>query len=346
VSAELTARGRSGVEVDSDGSVEVRLTPAEMRSQLRRDVAQGLSRTPKSIPPAWFYDEHGSNLFDEITRLDEYYQSRTERALLSRHATDIVSGTGVCSLVELGSGTCEKTRIVLDELAVRGRLECIVPIDISAEMLARSVAELSREYPMATVRGVVTDFDGALAELPAAPARLVALLGGTIGNFHPADRARFFADLSGQLLEGDWFLLGCDLVKDHRRLVAAYDDARGVTAAFNRNVLSVVNRELGADFDLGAFAHVARWDDEQAWIEMRLRSLTSQTVTVRDLDLEVTFAEGEEMQTEISAKFTVDRIRHELMAGGFTAEAVWTDSHDDYALVLAKPCLGSDQRPG
>ena len=187
------------MDVLSNGAVEVRLAPSDLREQLRRDVEEGLSAIPKSIPPAWFYDDRGSKLFDEITRLEEYYQSRTERELLAEYAADIVSETGVCSLVELGSGTCEKTRIVLDELAGRHRLESIVPIDISAEVLARSVVELSREYPMATVRGVITDFDGALADPPDVPARLLALLGGTVGNFHPADRARFFERLSGQL---------------------------------------------------------------------------------------------------------------------------------------------------
>jgi len=319
------------------GGVEVRLAPEVLRERLRRDVMTGLASSPKSVPSTWFYDETGSNLFDEITRLDEYYQTRTERGLLADHASDIVSITGVRSVVELGAGTCEKTRVLLDALAGCGQLEAIVPVDISVEMLERTVAELCSEYPGAAVRGVVTDFDGAVMKLPDAPARLVAFLGGTIGNLRPDERAAFFQQLSAQLGDADWFLLGCDLIKNRRRLIAAYDDRRGVTAAFNRNMLSVINRQLDADFDVDAFAHVVCWDEEAAWIEMRLRSLKDQTITISSLDLEISFEEGEDLLTEISAKFTPEGIERELGSVGLVTHACWTDPDADFALVLARP---------
>jgi L-histidine N-alpha-methyltransferase len=318
-------------------SVEVRLTPDQLRDRLRQDVAIGLRSLPKAIPSTWFYDERGSILFDEITRLEEYYQTRTERLLLSSHAAEIVALSGVSSLLELGSGTCEKTRVLLDEMRTTDRLRAIVAIDISAEMLARSVAELAGEYPSATVCGLVSDFDGALGALPVHDDRLVAFLGGTIGNLRPDERAAFFSTLAADLRRGDWFLLGCDLVKGADRLIAAYDDRAGVTAAFNRNVLSVLNRELGADFDPEAFTHVALWDDDERWIEMRLRSVRHQVVTLADLAMTVVFEEGEEMRTEISAKFTVSSMTAELATAGLATRAAYTDAHDDFALLLAQP---------
>jgi len=318
-------------------AIEIRLTPEDLRAQLRRDVEAGLTAQPKSIPSTWFYDEQGSLLFDEITRLEEYYQTRTERSLLRTHAKDIVARSEATSLVELGSGTCEKTRVLLDKMRDEAQLEAIAAIDISAEMLERSALELAAEYPTAQVHGVVTDFDGALAGLPTLPRRLVAFLGGTIGNLRPAERASFFTRLAEGLGAGDWFLLGCDLVKDTDRLIAAYDDAAGVTAAFNRNVLSVLNRELEATFDLEAFEHVALWNEEERWIEMRLRSLRDQDVSVADLGLCLTFAEGEELRTEISAKFTVASMEAELLDAGLVTRAVFTDEQDDFALFLAEP---------
>ena len=317
-------------------AIEVRLTSEALREQLRRDVSAGLSAEHKSIPSAWFYDELGSHLFDEITRLEEYYQTRTERSLLARHAAEIVALSGARSLVELGSGTCEKTRVLLDQMERNSQLDSIVPIDISVEMLERSVEELGREYPSASVRGLASDFDSALEALPDVPGRLVAFLGGTIGNFSSSGRSVLFKNLSDQLRDGEWFLLGCDLVKDPARLVAAYDDAQGVTAAFNKNILSVINRELRADFDLDAFAHVAIWNPEEKWIEMRLRSLVEQTVTVRDLELKVDLSDGEEILTEISAKFSLDGIEAELSGSGFDVMEQWTDPQHDFALALAR----------
>ena len=318
------------------GAVEIKLNPQALRARLCEDVRSGLGSKPKSVPSTWFYDERGSILFDEITRLDEYYQTRTERSLLADHAVELVERSEARTLIELGSGTCEKTRVILDEMARQGRLEGIIPVDISAEMLERSVAELSEEYPTAWVRGHVDDFDGTSAELPRAPARLLAFLGGTIGNLRPQERAVFFSTLRSQLGAEDSFLLGCDLVKDRGRLLSAYDDAAGVTAEFNLNLLAVMNRELGADFELSHFSHVARWNEEAAWIEMWLRSSVAQRVNVDALELCVHFDEGEEMLTEISAKFSLEGIMSELAAAGLLPEQAWTDPAGDFALVLAR----------
>jgi L-histidine N-alpha-methyltransferase len=328
-----------------EGDVEVRLDAGALDARLRADVLAGLSHRPRQIASTWFYDEEGSRLFDEITRLEEYYQTRTERALLGAHAGRIAEASAARSLLELGSGTCEKTRVLLDELRRRGRLERIVPIDISSEFLERSVLELAAEYPSAQVTGLVDDFDGALAALPPAPARLVAFLGGTIGNLRPVERASFFGRLAGQLEAGDSFLLGVDLIKDEDRLLAAYDDAKGVTAEFNRNVLSVLNSSLEGDFDPEAFAHVACWDAEESWIEMRLRARRPQRVTLRSLDLVIEFDQGEDLLTEISAKFTVASISAELETAGLEVVEAFSDPDGDFALVLARPAqAGADGR--
>ena len=323
-----------------EGDVEVRLDPGALDARLRADVLAGLRSRPRQIASTWFYDEEGSRLFDEITRLEEYYQTRTERSLLGAHAGQIIEASAARSLLELGSGTCEKTRVLLDELARQGRLERIVPIDISSEFLERSVVELAAEYPQAVVTGLVDDFDGALAALPPAPARLVAFLGGTIGNLRPAERASFFDRLAAQLTDGDSFLLGVDLIKAEDRLLAAYDDAKGVTAEFNRNVLAVLNRSLDGDFDLEAFDHVARWDAEESWIEMRLRARRPQRVRLRSLELVVDFDEGEDLLTEISAKFTVGSISAELEGAGLEVLESFTDPDGDFALILARPPRG------
>lgn len=267
---------------------------------LRTDVLHGLTHTPKTLPPKWFYDAHGSELFDQITELPEYYPTRAEREILIARAPEIAATTGARTLVELGSGSSEKTRHLLDALP---GLHTYVPVDVSESALTQAGQALIAEHPRLGVHALIADFTGGLA-LPGTPGpRLVAFLGGTIGNLLPAERAAFLASVRALLSPGDTLLLGTDLVKDESVLVAAYDDAAGVTAEFNKNVLHVVNRELGADFHPDAFAHVALWDAEHEWIEMRLRSLTEQTVKIPALDLAVDFAEGEELRTEISAKF-------------------------------------------
>jgi L-histidine N-alpha-methyltransferase len=310
---------------------------ADVAAALAADDLRGLTATPKWLPPKWFYDDAGSALFEEITRLPEYYPTRREREVLATYASDIAAQTQARMLVELGAGSAEKTRLLLDALQVEGTLEHFVPVDVSDSALIDAATAVAEEYPDLEVHGVVADFEAHLELLPTGEHRLVAFLGGTIGNFEPAPRADFLSRVAESLRPGDSFLLGTDLVKDPDRLVRAYDDAAGVTARFNLNVLAVVNRELGADFDLSAFAHVALWNSEQQWIEMRLRSTRAQAVHVKALDLDVSFAAGETMRTEISAKFTRARVEHEFAAAGLRLASWWTDQAGDYAVSLGVP---------
>ena len=316
--------------------VDVHLSGDDLLRALADDVRAGLTRTPKELPPKWFYDDRGSMLFDEITRLPEYYPTRAERAILEARAQAIAQVTGADTLVELGSGTSEKTRLLLSALADAGTLRRFVPFDVSEQTLRDAAAAVAQEYGI-EVHAVVGDFERHLGEIPVGGTRLVAFLGGTIGNLAPEPRARFLSDVAAGLGTDDALLLGTDLVKDVARLEAAYDDSAGVTAEFNRNVLRVVNRSLDADFHPDAFAHVARWCADDEWIEMRLRSAHQQRVTVRDLDLTVDFAAGEEMRTEISAKFRKERVTAELAAAGLTLREWWTDPDGDFALSLSSP---------
>ena len=299
---------------------------------LRADVRNGLTVTPKTLPPKWFYDALGSELFERITDLPEYYPTRAEREILVARSGEIAAASRARTLIELGSGSSEKTRHLIDALA---SLAAYVPVDVSESALTQAGQALIEERPGLDVHALIADFTAPL-ELPETPGpRLVAFLGGTIGNLLPAERAKFLALVRSLLAPGDGLLLGTDLVKDERVLVRAYDDAAGVTAAFNKNVLAVVNRELGADFEPDAFDHVAVWDPDQEWIEMRLRSRTAQTVKVPALDLAVDFAAGEEMRTEVSAKFRRDGIAAELAATGLELTHWWTDAEDRFALSLS-----------
>ena len=303
---------------------------------LRDDVRSGLTGSPKVLPPRWFYDARGSELFEEITRLPEYYPTRAERAILTERATEIAAVTRAKTLVELGSGSSDKTRLLLDALSRIGELGAFVPLDVSASALEQSTVDIATAYPGISVRGVVGDFTRHLSALPAGGKRLVAFLGGTIGNLVPTERAAFLHAVRAELDPGEWLLIGTDLVKSPHVLVPAYDDAAGVTADFNRNVLRVINRELGADFDPDGFQHVAVWDARNEWIEMRLRASRPYRVTVRALDLAVDFADGEEMRTEISAKFHPDGVKAELAAAGFTATHRWSDSYGRFLVTLAQ----------
>jgi L-histidine N-alpha-methyltransferase len=302
---------------------------------LRRDVSHGLRQTPKSLPPKWFYDETGSDLFDQITRLPEYYPTRTEAAILRANAASIAKVTGADTLVELGSGTSEKTRMLLDALHSHGTLRRFIPFDVDASVLQTAGAAILGEYPGIDVDAVCGDFEEHLPEIPSGGRRLIAFLGSTIGNLTPGPRAEFLATLSAVMQPGDGLLLGTDLVKDSSRLVRAYDDGAGVTAAFNRNVLAVVNRELAADFEPDAFEHVARWNAEDERIEMWLRSNHVQRVSVEALDLTVDFDAGEEMLTEVSCKFRREGVAAELAAAGLTLTQWWTDTNGDFGLSLA-----------
>jgi L-histidine N-alpha-methyltransferase len=300
------------------------------------DVLAGLAATPKVLSPVWFYDETGSRLFDEITRLPEYYLTRAERSILETHAGEVVRRAGADTLVELGSGTSEKTRLLLDAMAATGSLRRFVPLDVSEEVLREAADDIAGAYGI-EVHAVVGDFSRHLGEVPGGGRRLVAFLGSTIGNLDPGQRARFLGDLRSTLDDGDGLLLGTDLVKDRGRLLAAYDDAAGITAAFNRNVLRVLDAELGGDFDPDGFDHVARWDEAARWIEMRLRSREAQVVTLAAVERTVRFAAGEEVRTEISAKFTPDQVDRELRAAGFDLEQAWSDPAGDFLLSLARP---------
>ena len=315
--------------------VEVHLGPGDLRAALQRDVAAGLTSVPKELPPKYFYDARGSELFDEITRLPEYYPTRCERSILEERADEVARLTGADTLVELGSGTSEKTHLLLDALAGAGRLRRIVAFDVSEPTLRQAAATLATEYPEADVTAVVGDFEHHLRTIPGGGRRLIAFLGGTIGNLAPKQRAQFLAEVAASMVPGDGFLLGTDLVKDVARLEAAYDDAAGVTAEFNRNVLHVVNRELGADFRPEGFAHVARFDPDEEWIEMWLRATDAHRVMVGDLDLSVDYAAGEAMRTEISAKFRREGVEAELGDADLALARWWTDAGGDFAVSLS-----------
>ncbi|MFF7393562.1 L-histidine N(alpha)-methyltransferase [Streptomyces scabiei] len=300
---------------------------------LRADVLQGLTRTPKTLPPKWFYDARGSELFERITELPEYYPTRAEREILVGRAGEIAAASGARTLVELGSGSSDKTRHLLD--AMPG-LHTYVPVDVSESALRQAGEALVAKRPGLNVHALIADFTAGL-ELPSTPGpRLVAFLGGTIGNLVPVERAAFLAAVRALLAPGDTLLLGTDLVKDEAVLVAAYDDAAGVTAEFNKNVLNVVDRELGADFDPDTFDHVALWNAECEWIEMRLRSRTAQTVKIPALDLAVDFEAGEELRTEVSAKFRKEGVRAELASVGLELTRWWTDGEGRFALSLSR----------
>jgi L-histidine N-alpha-methyltransferase len=299
-------------------------------------VTRGLTAPAKTLPPKWFYDERGSVLFEQITRLPEYYPTRAEREILLAHAAEVAAVSGAATLVELGSGSGEKTRLLIEALREHRTLRAYVPMDVSPSALLESGRVLVRDYPGLLVHALLADFEHQLGVLPTGDRRLTAFLGGTIGNLEPEPRAEFLTALRGSTGTGDWLLLGTDLVKDPAVLVPAYDDAAGVTARFNKNVLTVVNRELGADFDPAAFEHVARWDPDAEWIEMRLRSTAEQKVTVAGLDLVVAFGAGEEMRTEVSAKFRPDGIRAELADAGFAVRESWTDDEGRFLVTLSE----------
>ena len=316
--------------------VDVHLGAEDIDRALRRDVAFGLTAEPKELPPKWFYDERGSELFDEITRLEEYYPTEAERQILLAHARSIVDLTGAETIIELGSGTSDKTGVILDAAVERGGLRRFVPFDVSEAFLRTSVGVLAERYPELVVHGVVGDFDHHLAEIPGGDRQLLMLLGGTIGNYRPADRAVLLEAIAGRRQPVDHVLIGVDLVKDVGRLERAYDDARGVTAAFNKNVLCVINRRLGADFDPDQFDHVARFDREAEWIEMLLRSRVEQRVVLPELEIEVGFAAGELMRTEVSCKFRREGFEAELRAVGLDPVAWLLDDAGDFAVSISR----------
>ena len=313
--------------------IDRHLEADSFRAALEADVRAGLTATPKTLPPKYFYDARGSELFGQITMLPEYYPTRRERAILAERAGEIAALTGADTIVELGSGSSDKTRLLLDAFGAAGLLRQFVPFDVDESVLLQASSAICAQYPGIAVHAVVGDFEHHLPLLPRDGRRLVAFLGGTIGNLLPSKRETFLDTLVASMNSGDFLLLGADLVKDERRLIAAYDDAQGVTAEFNLNVLRVLQRELDADIDVDAFSHVVRWDAEAEWIEMRLRSQREQVIHV--LDLQIPVERGEEIRTEISAKFRPDGIEAELKASGLAPLRFWTDVDGDFGLSLA-----------
>ena len=316
-------------------TVDVHLAPDELSSALRRDALTGLTATPKFMPPKWLYDERGSDLFDEITRQPEYYPTESERSLLRTVAKEIAATTKADTLVELGSGTSDKTRVLLDSLQAEGQLERFIPFDVSEATLRAAGEAICEEYPEIEVHAVVGDFDRHLPEVPSGGRRLFAFLGSTIGNLGPNDRQVFLGRLRKTLTSEDRLVLGADLFKDVARLEAAYNDAAGVTAEFTHNLLTVLNRELDGNFDPQQFEHDARWNPESEWIQIGLRSLRDQRVTLRTIDLEVEFGEGELLHTEVSSKFRRDALEAELAGAGYEVRDWWDNG--DVALLVAAP---------
>jgi L-histidine N-alpha-methyltransferase len=314
---------------------------ADAAAQMARDVRRGLTATPKELSPKYFYDERGSQLFEAITELEEYYPTRREREILVDRSAEIVAAAGrPATLVELGSGSAAKTRHLLSAMRDAGSLRTYVPVDISEEITQATALTLVEEYPGLDVHGMVSDFERHLERTPTADddgPRLIAFLGGTIGNLYPDQRIAFLERIAALLGPADHLLLGTDLIKDRARLELAYDDPGGVTAEFNKNVLAVLNRELDADFDLDAFAHVATWSEGNRRMEIGLRSLADQDVTARVLDLTIHFDAGEVMRTEISTKFARPGLEAIYAEAGLTLSACFTDPAGDYALSLAAP---------
>ena len=319
-------------------TLDHRLPADHYQASLRGDVAAGLAAPPRTLSPKWFYDERGSELFEQITTLPEYYLTRAEHEILTGHAAEIAAASGARTLVELGSGSSRKTRLLLDALTAVGTLRRYVPVDVSDSALVAAGEALGREYPGLRVAATVADFEDDLVLSDDDPApRMLAFLGSTIGNFDLEQRRGLYAAFHRALGPEDSLLLGADLVKDASVLLPAYNDDLGITAAFNKNVLAVLNRELDADFDLAEFEHSAVWNAEDERIEMYLRSRVQQSVKIRALDLAVDFAADEEVRTEISSKFRRESLTAELATGGFIVNRWWTDQAGRFALLLAVP---------
>ncbi|MCL2769399.1 MAG: L-histidine N(alpha)-methyltransferase [Solirubrobacterales bacterium] len=335
--AEQAPAIHDGAPAGEGARVDSHLAEGETRT-LAQDALVGLTRPQKELPPKHFYDARGAALFDRICELPEYYPTRTERSILEERAAELARLTGAVELVELGSGTASKTRVLLDALHHAGTLRRYVPVDVTEALVHECARELPREYSGLRVHGVVGDFERHLDRIPPPEGRrLVVFLGGTIGNFAPSARRRLLARLTRLLSPGDWLLIGADLVKDPHVLEHAYNDSEGVTAEFNRNLLHVLNRELAADFRPADFEHVAFFDRRREWIEMRLRARRAHTVNVGALGMRVRFALGEEIRTEISAKFTRTRLERELAAAALRPARWLSDARELFALTLSQP---------
>lgn len=300
------------------------------------ELARSIGSRPRTIPPRWLYDDRGSQLFDEITRLPEYYQTEAEREILTTHAATIAEVTGATTVIELGSGTSDKTRTMLDAFVAHGEIERFCPLDVSEATLLEAAAMLSERYPDLAIEPVIGDFTRHLHRLPSGGTRLVAFLGGTIGNFYLEERRAFLGALADVLEPGDWLALGVDLVKPVERLVAAYDDSQGVTDAFIHNALRVINNEVGGNIDVGNFEYAPLWDSREHRIDMRLRVSESETVYLEALDMNIEFEAGEEVRVEISTKFRRDDLLAELHESGFEGSDFLVDSAGDFGLALVR----------
>jgi len=310
-------------------------TVRRSRQQMVRDVRHGLTRTPKQLSPKYFYDERGSELFEEITQLPEYYLTRAERSLLEQRISEIISDVHPCSLVELGAGSATKTRIILDEMRSNGCAECYVPVDVSKDFLEATALQLRADYPDVEIKPVVSDITEQFALPPLASPTLVAFLGSTIGNFPREQAIRLLSHIAGEMSGPDRFLLGADLIKDPEVIDRAYNDSRGVTAAFNLNVLERLNRELGANFPLGDYQHRAFYSSENHRVEMHLIASSSHKVVIPEIG-EISFEKGESIRTELSYKYDRAMLEDILTASGLTLEK-WMPADDgSFALALAR----------
>lgn len=318
-------------------TVEVCLDQSAWSTHLAEETLAGLSDEPPWIPPVWFYDEPGSVLFDEITQLDEYYPTAAEREILASHAEEIAALTGLETLAELGSGTSDKTALLLDAGEERGTLQRFAPFDCSEEVLRQAAAQIAGARPELSVHAVVGDFNEHLSALPMDGVCVLAFLGSTIGNMDPAQRKGFLSEVAATLGDDDWFLLGTDLVKPVEELLPAYDDSRGVTARFNLNALSVMNAELMANFDIDGFEHRAVWNEHESRVEMQLVATADQEVHLAALDgMDLELRAGEHIRTEISTKFTPGQVRSELAEAGMVAERTWFDRGERFMVSLAR----------
>jgi len=315
--------------------IDVLVDDADRRAELYDATFWSLRATPRELPAVWLYDERGSLLFDEITRLPEYYPTGAEREILATRAAEIAELTKGRTLVELGAGTSEKTLLLLDALSAAGTLERFVPLDVSEEILRASAEAIAARYPAMGVHGIVGDFERDLAALPAGERRVIAFLGSTIGNLYPERRATLFRAIAAAMAPGDSFLLGVDLVKDPSVIERAYNDSRGITEQFVRNGLTNANRELQADFEQDRFAFEATWDEAREWMDIGFRTVEAHTVRVAKLEVEFALAEGERLRVEVSSKFRRDGIESELADAGLRTTAWWTDEASRFALLLA-----------
>jgi L-histidine N-alpha-methyltransferase len=333
----------SRASTEQEIRVDVLRDEAQSRPVLYDETFRSLHAEVKGLPAVWLYDAHGSRLYDEITRLPEYYLPRREGEILRARAGEIAARTQARALIELGAGSAKNIRLLLDALAAAGTLERFVPLDVSEETLRASAQAIAAAYPRVSVHAIVGDFERDLGTLTGGDRRLIAFLGSTIGNLYPDQRGRLLADLSAALAGDDSLLLGVDLVKDAARLQAAYNDSGGVTEAFVRNALTAVNRELDATFDQQQFVYEARWDPEHEWMDIGLRARQAHTVSIHGLELDVAFEAGEALRVEISSKFRREQFELEAGQAGLSVESWWTDPAGDFAvaLVLRETVAGS-----